>query len=351
MRISLDTDFIEIDDTLSGRGILSNPLKVAEPGITEVIVDGTLKGSGIEGDPLSVATVGIAGIILKTQDEQTIINNVVEIKVSNGSLVNDGEGVATFTPSGGGGGGSPGGLDGNVQFNKSNTFAGDKSFSFNKAYPQYQNKPAIILDDGSMLGSDGAVITGGTSGIQLGTDNSLSDNLSSGWVQLFAGDNYGSGGTAGSIFTFSGDAINPDSTPGDVFIKAGDCGNINLGDGNNHGGHVDIVAGSTGNTAGGHLNLSSGSSAHGAGGGIRFTLGGGNTFPSFRITQNAAVTTQPNVAIGSTVSFGGGQGVIYIHNRTIAPTTNPAQGGILYIENGALMYKGSSGTVTIVAPA
>lgn len=50
-------------------------------------------------------------------------------------------------------------------------------------------------------------------------------------------------------------------------------------------------------------------------------------------------------------SFGGGVKVMFITNATTAPTTNPTGGGILYVEAGALKYRGSSGTVTTIGPA
>lgn len=46
-----------------------------------------------------------------------------------------------------------------------------------------------------------------------------------------------------------------------------------------------------------------------------------------------------------------GNGVIYIGNRYTAPTTNPAGGGVLYAESGALKWRGSSGTTTTIANA
>ena len=49
--------------------------------------------------------------------------------------------------------------------------------------------------------------------------------------------------------------------------------------------------------------------------------------------------------------FGGGQGVIAIANASVAPSVNPTGAGILYVEDGALKYMGSNGTVTVVAPA
>jgi hypothetical protein len=49
--------------------------------------------------------------------------------------------------------------------------------------------------------------------------------------------------------------------------------------------------------------------------------------------------------------FGGGRGVIVIANASVAPTRNIAGAGILYVEAGALKYRGSNGTVTVIAPA
>jgi hypothetical protein len=50
-------------------------------------------------------------------------------------------------------------------------------------------------------------------------------------------------------------------------------------------------------------------------------------------------------------SYGGGTHVVFIANSTSTPTTNPGGGGILYVENGALKYRGSNGTVTTLGPA
>ena len=58
-----------------------------------------------------------------------------------------------------------------------------------------------------------------------------------------------------------------------------------------------------------------------------------------------------NIGIRTKSQFGRGQGVIAIANAAVAPAGNPADGGILYVEDGALKYRGSSGTVTVLAPA
>ncbi len=57
------------------------------------------------------------------------------------------------------------------------------------------------------------------------------------------------------------------------------------------------------------------------------------------------------VAIGGAGSYGGGTGVVFIANDSADPTTNPVGGGILYVKAGALTYRGSSGTVTVLGPA
>ncbi len=58
-----------------------------------------------------------------------------------------------------------------------------------------------------------------------------------------------------------------------------------------------------------------------------------------------------NIGFRTSSQFGNGKGVIAIANATVAPSVSPAGGGILYVQDGALKYKGSSGTITTIAPA
>jgi hypothetical protein len=58
-----------------------------------------------------------------------------------------------------------------------------------------------------------------------------------------------------------------------------------------------------------------------------------------------------NIGIRTTSQFGGGRGVIAIANAAVVPSVNPPGAGILYVEDGALKYLGSNGTVTVIAPA
>jgi hypothetical protein len=68
-------------------------------------------------------------------------------------------------------------------------------------------------------------------------------------------------------------------------------------------------------------------------------------------TQRVSFNVDGCVGIGGE-SYGGALGsVVFIANASRAPVSNPSGGGILYVTGGALTYRGSSGTVTTLAPA
>jgi hypothetical protein len=78
----------------------------------------------------------------------------------------------------------------------------------------------------------------------------------------------------------------------------------------------------------------------------------GNTTVVNRIESNGnSFFNGGNIGIGTTNQFGSGVRVIGIANATTVPTTNPTGGGVLYVEGGALKYRGSSGTITTIANA
>ncbi len=66
----------------------------------------------------------------------------------------------------------------------------------------------------------------------------------------------------------------------------------------------------------------------------------------------SALGTDGSFWVGSNLTGqGGGIGVLGIGNANTLPTANPVGGGVLYVEAGALRYRGSAGTVTTLAAA
>lgn len=63
------------------------------------------------------------------------------------------------------------------------------------------------------------------------------------------------------------------------------------------------------------------------------------------LTGNSCITKAYNP------SYGGGSGVLFIGDAQANPSSNPSNGGILYVNSGALTYRGSGGTTTVIAPA
>jgi len=66
--------------------------------------------------------------------------------------------------------------------------------------------------------------------------------------------------------------------------------------------------------------------------------------------ERARIDSSGNLLVGATAAGTSAAKVIGMGNAT-APTTSPAGMGQLYVEGGALKFRGSSGTVTTIAPA
>ena len=75
-------------------------------------------------------------------------------------------------------------------------------------------------------------------------------------------------------------------------------------------------------------------------------------------TAGAQITISPkmtldaagNLLVGMTTAATSSAKTLHLANATV-PTANPSGGGVLYVEGGALKYRGSSGTVTTIANA
>lgn len=97
------------------------------------------------------------------------------------------------------------------------------------------------------------------------------------------------------------------------------------------------------NGIGGNLIMSSGAGPNGDGY-VRMQVGGQDLLVLDGYLLNVSIFQE----IGS---YGLGTHVVFIANSTATPTANPVGGGILYVENGALKYRGTNGTVTTLGPA
>ncbi len=80
-----------------------------------------------------------------------------------------------------------------------------------------------------------------------------------------------------------------------------------------------------------------------------FTAPSGTAGNAISFTQALTLTAAANLLLGGT-NDPGGANALYIANTASVPGT-PTSGGVLYVESGALKYKGSSGTVTTIANA
>lgn len=103
--------------------------------------------------------------------------------------------------------------------------------------------------------------------------------------------------------------------------------------------------------------LSLGGNTYDGTGGVSLTLktttNTGATFVTFSKSDNTnkvVITDQANVGIGQATFGTSSKFVLAIADGT-APTTSPTGCGQLYVESGALKFRGSSGTVTTIAVA
>ncbi len=111
-----------------------------------------------------------------------------------------------------------------------------------------------------------------------------------------------------------------------------------------------------GNTTDGSLDIAI---YHNAGGGIVFNESQADR--DFRVEGDSAshmifmdaTSTTENIALLTTSApnWQSGDKILFIGNADTVPTGDPTGGGFLYVEAGALKFRGSSGTVTPIAPA
>jgi len=83
-------------------------------------------------------------------------------------------------------------------------------------------------------------------------------------------------------------------------------------------------------------------------------VAGGNNIATWQLNGSLLqFNVLDNITINTSAAsaFGSGIGVIGLGNADTLPSTNPAGGGVLYADAGALKWRGSGGTVTTIAAA
>jgi len=82
----------------------------------------------------------------------------------------------------------------------------------------------------------------------------------------------------------------------------------------------------------------------------RFTLSNGTAAQVLAVDNENGTMRFLHSGVGAIMATLS-QARFYLNNTTAAPVDNPANGGYLYVEAGALKYRGSGGTVTPLGPA
>lgn len=223
------------------------------------------------------------------------------------------------------------------RFNGNDNFFVNCDPSTNKAYLNFPNSGQILGCEAVSSGSALALIGG-----------SMSLTTSIGNLNINPGGNMnitlGSGPL--TITDPGGAGINIDCSGGGSLLLTGTTG-ITMKGGSidldpNGDPHFDII-------------VASKNTASGTGTGLILQAGNETGTTSIggdvNISAGTGTTRNGNIGLGGFPSAGGGGFCVFIANATTVPTSNPTGGGILFVQSGALKYRGSSGTVTTIAPA
>ena len=196
----------------------------------------------------------------------------------------------------------------------------------------------------TFYGHDSGYLNTGSFGVFYG--GNAGKNNTGDYSCAFGHDTLGSGGSGntGSSNIAIGDSSFNKNTSGYNNVGVGDSTGLNNTTGNNN---TFIGAGAGINNITGSSNV-----FIGAGAGTLET-GSNNLYISNSTTTTPLIYghfTNKNIGF-NLKSFGSGTGVIAIGNVTAVPSTDPVGGVLIYVEAGALKYRGSSGTVTTIANA
>lgn len=319
-----------------------NALVAGAPGLLDTL-DELSAALGDDANFASTVTTALAGKVDSSTLNESIDDRVAALLVAGTNIsltYNDASGTLTIASTASGG--SPGGSSGQVQFNNAGAFGGAAALSYASSGTLFtvtsqaaSDSPLRVRGAASQSGylmvfvnsantylngvdGSGNIVCGSVN-IQMSskaysrTDPAILMHFGSGATGGIYGSNGNVGFSASSSFFF-------DALTTRVCVPSGS--GYAIGGTTSPAHHVMLASASSG-----VMEVNNG------------TLG---TYRDLIVR---------NLGVNGAVSAGGGVGIQFIANATTIPTTNPTGGGVLYVEAGALKYRGSSGTVTTLGPA
>lgn len=299
--------------------------------------------------------------------KQATLVSGTNIKTINGTtLLGSGDIVV------GGGGGTPAGVTGQIQFNNAGAFGADSNLFWDNTNKRLgvgaTPSTAVRLD----VRSQGTLSTDIAFRVRNSADTRDIINVRGNkTIELIADTPATNGGisitanayneaTINFYDSFASNKLRIDAA--NNLIGVAGSGNMRVGNLTTDG-YLGMVTPTTNNRflklvdVFGAEYISIGGNTYDGSGGISMTLktttNNGTNFVTFSKSNNTnkfVISDQANVGIGQDTFGTSAKYVLAMANAT-APTTSPAGCGQLYVEGGALKFRGSSGTITTIAVA
>lgn len=303
--------------------------------------------------------------------DNLFVDAVLSVTAGSGITVSPANGVGNITISSAGG--SPGGVNGDLQINASGTFGTIGGLNLDQTGNARGTNALDIQSKRSAV----TQVASATESVTIGNGNTASalDSSAVGINNTASGQSavaYGESNTAVNT-NDSAIGVSNDTTGSGGSSSAIGSGNVASGTGSSAVGRANTASNSTSSAFGFAATASGSNSLAVANRGTASATNSGifaiadsgsslinNTANSILIGLNTASAHGQIQISGSSFAFfnatnapsyGGGAGVIFITNDFTDPTSDPVGGGILYVSSGALMYRGSSGTITVLGPA
>jgi len=179
----------------------------------------------------------------------------------------------------------------------------------------------------------------------VGSDATVGTN-NGGTITLTAGDGFG-GGNKGNI-ALSGNAMVFNLANNGIFMTSTSSSEVNIaGIVYGTGSFFNLITNSGGSGTDDSASILIATGNSGTGG----STNSGHIYLNIGTKGGSGLDGNIGLLTNSVANWQSMERGIFIANALTAPTGNPTDGGFLYVEAGALKYRGSSGTVTTIGAA